>query len=427
MPQRKYRDPVHNIIALDSDRPSDRLLIALIDTPEFQRLRRIKQLGLALYTYQGAEHSRFTHSLGVMHVMTRILAMLQQENDLDPQVALTARVAALLHDVGHGPFSHVIEKVTATKHEAWTARIITDPNTTINQVLTAYQANLPDDLIATYQHQYVAPFASQLVNSQLDCDRCDYLLRDSLMTGAKYGNYDLEWIIHSLKLDAAQKLYVSYKGLYAVEQYLQARFYMFRQVYFHHSLRAAENMLIAIVRRMGQLSASANLAIAESPLIKLLTGQSITTTEFLALDDYDLMFHIKQWMQAADPVLSDLCRRFINRQLFKSIDVNWQLVDSERFMKAAATIVEQGGFDPQYYLLRDSAADIPYLGPYSPAAAPPKARIYIESARFPQAPLREITEVSTAISGLRSFQIDRLCFPKEVSPAMYQLRDGWKN
>jgi HD superfamily phosphohydrolase len=427
MPQRKYRDPVHNIIALDSNRASDRLLIALIDTPEFQRLRRIKQLGLALYTYQGAEHSRFTHSLGVMHIMTRVLEMLQQENTIDPQIALTARVAALLHDVGHGPFSHVIEKVTAIKHETWTAHIITDTNTAINAVLKQYQPDFPTAIIDIYQHKYPAPFASQLVSSQLDCDRCDYLLRDSLMTGAKYGNYDLEWIIHSLKLDATQKLYVSYKGLYAVEQYLQARFYMFRQVYFHHSLRAAENMLIAIVRRVGKLSIHSNLAISASPLIKLLTGQQITTSEFLALDDYDLMFHLKQWMTATDNILSDLCRRFINRQLFKSIDVNWQLVDETRFISAAEEIITQGGFDPEYYLLRDSAGDTPYLGPYSPAAAPPKSRIYIESARSPQAPLREITEVSTVIRGLHSFRIDRLCFPQEVSPAMYQLLDDWHN
>src|SRR5438046_7278202 len=136
MSERKYRDPVHNIIALNSAREDDRLLISLIDASEFQRLRRVKQLGLALYTYQGAEHSRFTHSLGVMHVMTRVLDKLGEERAIPASVRVAARAAALLHDIGHGPFSHVIEKATRVKHEDWTARILLDGETEVNSILT---------------------------------------------------------------------------------------------------------------------------------------------------------------------------------------------------------------------------------------------------------------------------------------------------
>src|SRR5580765_5552135 len=128
MSERKYRDPVHNIISLDSARDDDQLLIALIDSCEFQRLRRIKQLGLALYTYQGAEHSRFTHSLGAMHLMTRTLNLLSARYEIPFSARVTARVAALLHDIGHGPFSHVVEKILGVHHEIWTQRIVADEN-----------------------------------------------------------------------------------------------------------------------------------------------------------------------------------------------------------------------------------------------------------------------------------------------------------
>ncbi|MEW6732281.1 MAG: HD domain-containing protein [Acidobacteriota bacterium] len=428
MVERKYRDPVHNIIALDSEREDDRLLIALIDTAEFQRLRRIKQLGLALYTYQGAEHSRFTHSLGVMHIMTRVLDKLAREHTISANVRVAARAAALLHDVGHGPFSHVIEKATGTGHEDWTARILLDPETELNHILCEYQPDLPSQLVKIYNHQYTPAYAAQLVSSQLDCDRFDYLLRDSLMTGAKYGNYDLEWIIHALKLDPArEQIHVSAKGLYAVEEYLQARFYMFRQVYFHHSLRAVEIMLISILRRAVELLNNKELSffIPNSAFVKLLSAQALTTKEFLALDDHDLMFHIKQWTDESDAILRDLCQRFLNRRLFKSIDLKREQAEESALLARAREIVRQAGFDERYYLLRDSATDIPYFGPYAPDSADPKARIYIETRGPVGNELREITEVSGVVRGMRGFQIDRLCFPKEVSEQMYELLREW--
>src|SRR5881275_2411308 len=138
MTERKYRDPVHNIIGLDSTRADDRLIIDLVDAREFQRLRRIKQLGLALYTYQGAEHSRFTHSLGVLHLMTRVLDRLSDQYKITEEDRAAARAAALLHDIGHGSFSHVMEKVLGYHHEHWTARAVRDEATEINQVLSAY-------------------------------------------------------------------------------------------------------------------------------------------------------------------------------------------------------------------------------------------------------------------------------------------------
>jgi hypothetical protein len=420
----RYRDPVHNIIALNSAQVDDRLLIDLIDTSEFQRLRRIKQLGLALYTYQGAEHSRFTHSLGVMHIMTRVLDKLSTDFEISLETRIASRVAALLHDIGHGPFSHVIEKATKIKHENWTKQILLDSSTEVNKILSNFDKDLPQRVVSIYEHKYLFPFASQLVSSQLDCDRFDYLLRDSLMTGAKYGNYDLEWIIHSIKLDPIEKrIYVSSKGLYAVEEYLQARFYMFRQVYFHHSLRASENMLISILRRAVELLADnkLNFYLVDSPLAKLLAARTMTTKEFLSLDDHDVMFHIKQWIGEKDIVLKDLCYRFINRRLFKSIDVNWSKVNEEEFLNAAREIISNAGFAEDYYLLKDSARDVPYFGPYSPKSSEPKTQIYVEVKHNTGKEPREITEVSSVVREMRGFKIDRLCFPKEVSEQMYNL------
>src|SRR5689334_3787154 len=244
MPERIYRDPVHNIIRLQTDSDEGELMMRLIDAAEFQRLRRIKQLGLGLYTYQGAEHSRFTHSLGAFHLMTRVLDRLSERHAIDPADRVAARAAALLHDVGHGSFSHVMEKLIDFHHEQRTVQVILAEETEIGTLLKSYAADLPRKVASIIEGTFRPSALAQLVSSQLDVDRMDYLLRDSLMTGAKYGIYDLEWIINALAIDeTADRIYVEARGLYAVEEYLQARYYMFRQVYFHRTLRSAEAAL----------------------------------------------------------------------------------------------------------------------------------------------------------------------------------------
>jgi len=417
MAERIYRDPVHNIIALSEERADDALLVALVDTPEFQRLRHIKQLGLALYTYQGAEHSRFAHSLGVMHLMTRVLGRLGERYTISDEARIVARAAALLHDLGHGPFSHVIEKVLGQNHEHWTMRIIADEATEVHARLAEFDAALPGQVIAAIDHQYQPAFVGQLVSSQLDVDRFDYLLRDSLMTGAKYGIFDLEWIIHALEIDAQHdRIYVSAKGLYAVEEYLQARYYMFRQVYFHRTLRSAEAVLLSILRRAVDLVGEGRLGflVADSVMERVLVGAELTTGDYLGFDDHDVMFHIKQWVRDEDPVLSDLSRRFIERRLFKAMDV--ELPEAERidFIVAARERVTALGFDPEYYLIEDRAADIPYYGYYRPEG---KARLYIERSGFTPA-ICDIAEVSEVVRGMHGYEIHRICFPAEASEAI---------
>src|SRR5829696_1607492 len=309
MPERIYRDPVHNIIRLQTDSDEGELMMQLIDAGEFQRLRRIKQLGLGLYTYQGAEHSRFTHSLGALHLMTRVLDRLGETYAIDPGDRIAARAAALLHDVGHGSFSHVMEKVLNFHHERWTVQVILDEGSEIGERLRSHSNDLPRKVASIIEGKFQPSALAQLVSSQLDVDRMDYLLRDSLMTGAKYGIYDLEWIINALAIDeTADRVYVQARGIYAVEEYLQARYYMFRQVYFHRTLRSAEAVLRSIIRRARELIEQDELGfrMRGSAFEKMLVGEEVSASEYLKLDDTDLTFHLKQWTEDADAVLSDL-------------------------------------------------------------------------------------------------------------------------
>lgn len=419
--ERIYRDPVHNIISLDEARPDEALLVRLIDAPEFQRLRHIKQLGLALYTYQGAEHSRFTHSLGVMHLMTRALDLLGARYRISPEARLVARAAALLHDVGHGPFSHVIEKVLGQNHERWTVRIIAETSTAIHRHLREYDETLPADVIAAVEHRYRPAFVGRLVSSQLDVDRFDYLLRDSLMTGAKYGIYDLEWILHALELDERQdRVYVAAKGLYAVEEYLQARYYMFRQVYFHRTLRSAEAILQSLLRRAIVVLGEGRLrfVVADSVMEKVLSGEALSTPEYLRFDDHDVMFHIKQWTQEPDAVLGDLARRFIERRLFKAIDLEMPEAERAAFVAEARLRIKARGYDPDYYVIEDRAADIPYYSYYRPEG---KARLYIERSTTSRE-ICDIAEVSAVVRGMRGYEIHRLCFPAELNDLVEAIR-----
>jgi HD superfamily phosphohydrolase len=422
--QRIYRDPVHNIIPLRDDSAEGRLMVRLIDAPEFQRLRRIKQLGLGLYTYQGAEHSRFTHSLGALHLMTRILDQLSDRYQISSQDHAAARAAALLHDVGHGPFSHAMESVLGVHHEKLTMQAVLSEQTELWRALSSCSAELPERVASIIEGTFKPAALAQLVSSQLDVDRMDYLLRDSLMTGAKYGLFDLEWIINALQIDEqGDRIYVAARGIYAVEEYLQARYYMFRQVYFHRTLRSAEAVLRSALRRALELMGETESVWCApgTSFEKILHRQSLTITEHLEMDDSDVIFHMKQWQRSSDSVLSDLSRRFVERRLFKAIDLDMPAAERKDFLTAARAVVEKGGFDPEYYFIEDRASDVPYYSYYTPEGVEPRTRIYVEDG-FAHPQIREISEVSEAVRGLRrGYELHRVCFPAEVKDEVYRL------
>jgi HD superfamily phosphohydrolase len=424
MPERIYRDPVHNIIRLQTDSDEGELMMRLIDAAEFQRLRRIKQLGLGLYTYQGAEHSRFTHSLGAFHLMTRVLDRLGETYAIDPEDRIAARAAALLHDVGHGSFSHVMEKVLNFHHERWTVQVILDKGSEIGELLRSHSDDLPEKVASIIEGKFQPSALAQLVSSQLDVDRMDYLLRDSLMTGAKYGIYDLEWIINALAIDeAADRVYVQARGIYAVEEYLQARYYMFRQVYFHRTLRSAEAILRSIIRRaLHLLDDDQEVWHATGTAFeKILRRETLTIGDHMQIDDSDFIFHVKQWQSSSDPILRDLSRRFISRRLFKAIDLDMRLDQQAEFLTGARQKVERAGFDPDYYFIEDRASDVPYYSYYHTAKSEPKSHIYVESG-YASPEIREISEVSNVVKGLQhAYELHRICFPPEVKTEVYEL------
>jgi HD superfamily phosphohydrolase len=424
MPERIYRDPVHNIIRLQTDSDEGELMMRLIDAAEFQRLRRIKQLGLGLYTYQGAEHSRFTHSLGAFHLMTRVLDRLGETYAIDPEDRIAARAAALLHDVGHGSFSHVMEKVLNFHHERWTVQVILDKGSEIGELLRSHSDDLPEKVASIIEGKFQPSALAQLVSSQLDVDRMDYLLRDSLMTGAKYGIYDLEWIINALAIDeAADRVYVQARGIYAVEEYLQARYYMFRQVYFHRTLRSAEAILRSIIRRaLHLLDDDQEVWHATGTAFeKILRRETLTIGDHMQIDDSDFIFHVKQWQSSSDPILRDLSRRFISRRLFKAIDLDMRQDQQAEFLTGARQKVERAGFDPDYYFIEDRASDVPYYSYYHTAKSEPKSHIYVESG-YASPEIREISEVSNVVKGLQhAYELHRICFPPEVKTEVYEL------
>jgi HD superfamily phosphohydrolase len=422
--ERIYRDPVHNIIRLRTDTDEGQLMVRLIDTAEFQRLRRIKQLGLGLYTYQGAEHSRFTHSLGALHLITRVLDRLSQNYNIAEEDRAAARAAALLHDVGHGSFSHVMESVLGFHHETMTARAVSSAETEIGQVLASYSASLPQRVASIVEGTFRPAALAQLVSSQLDVDRMDYLLRDSLMTGAKYGLYDLEWIVNALQIDeAGDRIYVAARGVFAVEEYLQARYYMFRQVYFHRTLRSAEAVLRSALRRaLELLQEGEDIWYAPGTAFeKVLRRKTLSLMEHLEIDDSDVIFHLKQWQRANDPVLRDLSLRFVGRRLFKAIDLDMPEPERAEFIARARALVARAGYLPDYYFIEDHAGDVPYYNYYTAEGVEPKTRIYVEDG-YARPRIREISEVSEAVRGLqRGYQLHRVCFPPEVKAEVYEL------
>lgn len=416
MPERIYRDAVHNVIRISSETDEGALLVSLIDTPEFQRLRRVRQLGLAYFAYPSAEHSRFTHSLGAFHLATRILERLSGSYRITERDRTAVRIAALLHDIGHGPFSHVVESILGFHHEEFTVEAVLSQETAIGRLLKDHSSELASGVAAIIRGDFPNVALSQIVSSQLDADRMDYLLRDSQMTGAKYGIYDLEWIIRSIEIDEKRgHLYVSAPGIYAVEDYLQARYYMFRQVYFHRTLRAAEAVLKMLLRRAIDLyqNGAALWFRPDSAMEKVLRGEHLTLSEHLSLDDTDVLFYIKQWQNSEDEILADLASRFLDRRSFKAVDLDMPENEHEQFVCDVRRSVEAAGYDPEYYFVDDRGGDAPYSF-YTRHSSAPKDLIFVEDG-FARPAIREISEISAAVRGLqKGYRIHRVCFPGEL-------------
>ena len=410
--KRSYLDPIHQDIVLDRADPCEQLIISLIDTAEFQRLRRIHQLGVSYFTYQGAEGSRFTHSVGVMYIARQLLDLLK---DKTPEVAADKPLVlatALLHDLGHGPYSHVSEKILGYDHEDWSCKII-GGDTEVNAVLKAFDPKFPEAIISILKKSYERKYITDLVSSQLDCDRFDYLLRDSYLTGTAYGLFALHRILSSMEIDPdTHRIIVGgEKGQAAVEDYLFARSSMYQQVYYHRKNLAARALLSRIIKRARLLAD--RICFIDEPSKKWLTGETLDVKDYLFLDDIQMTYHIKRWAEDSDPIMKDLACRFLNRKLFNAIKLPFLNLEQVDVVKSKAKqMVAAKGLDPDYYIAIETTGLRPYDF-YRPEANYPQTNIMVRTDR---GEIRELSTISPTVEALvrGSFDTYWLIFPSEV-------------
>ena len=419
------RDSIHGIITLDRENVADALIWRLVNTLEFQRLRRIRQLGLTNLVYQGAEHTRFAHSIGVFHLAGRMLDQLEKSAEITEQDRLETRVAALLHDLGHGPFSHVSEMVLGVGHEEWTRRIILDPSTEINRVLEAHEVGLAKRITDLLGHRHPKKFLSSVISGQLDADRLDYLLRDSTMTGVKYGVFDLERLMLGLEVlrdGEHDMVIVGVKGFHPTEAYLLARYHMYRQVYFHKTVWGAQSMFMAMVRRAQELVRAGRLdhAPPDNPVIHILAGEEMALADYLLLDDAELKVVMKVWMHESDPILSDLTRRIIHRDLYKVrlFHAPADRPEPKALRERAYGIMrEKYGAEVNHRFLFEDATDI-FYHQYDPSRLDSSGIL----VRQRDGSIVEIDEASPSIQALEKvYPMHMWCFPAEDAEKLQAL------
>jgi HD superfamily phosphohydrolase len=328
---RTYHDPLHGAITLNSADPVEALLSDLIETSAFQRLRRIRQLGPASLIFHGAEMSRFTHSLGVMALARRAFDRIADAYEVLRSHRAAVLCGALLHDIGHGPFSHTAEEVFGSHHEDWTIAIV-ERSPEVRPLLDRFDPNLWKAVSQIYTHTHPVPFVWQLVSSQLDCDRIDYLMRDSYFTGASYGQLDLDRILLALNYDRhTQQLVVERKGLAAIEHYLVVRSFMYAQIYNHPKNLSATWVLEQVFNRARELLTCDALAADETVTHWLLSPMDqLSLACYLDGDDVVFSYHVHRWQKHPDPILSDFCRRFLNRRLLKVLEVTYATPEEQK-------------------------------------------------------------------------------------------------
>ncbi|API71594.1 HD domain-containing protein [Leuconostoc suionicum] len=411
LPKEKVlRDPIHNFIHIE-----DPIILDLINTPEFQRLRRVKQLGITSSVFHGAEHSRFGHSVGVYELARRITERFEQYySDIwNPKERLLTLVAALLHDIGHGAFSHTFEHLFHTDHEAMTREIITG-DTEIHRVLAQVSTDFPNKVASVIAKTYENPQVVQLISSQIDVDRMDYLLRDAYFTGTKYGEFDIDRILRTMQ-PTPDGIAFDIAGMHAVEDYIVSRYQMYLQVYFHPVSRGMEVLLEHLLQRAQELYRSNTTSeFAENdfvgPLLApLFSDKKLTLSEYLKLDDNVFMTYINIWQSHSDPILSDLSQRFMGRRPLKSMEIT---DETAPLLEELEQLVDNAGFNPRFYTARNNAYDLPY-DDYKPNVAKPRTQIDFLLADGSHRELSDMSTLVAAIKGKASID-QRFFFPKEM-------------
>ncbi len=396
-----FKDPIHDHIHV-----RHQIILDLIDSKEFQRLRRIKQLGTSQYTFHGAEHSRFSHSLGVYELARKICDHFFRNypEEWDDSERLVTLCAALLHDIGHGPFSHTFEKIFETDHEKFTTAIILDENTEVNEVLQRVSPNFPNQVASVITQEYPNPQVVQLISSQIDADRMDYLQRDAYYTGVTYGKFDLSRILRVIR-PYQEGIAFQVQGMHAVEDYIVRRYQMYMQVYFHPVSRGMEVTLDRMLTRARDLFKKGEL-VPSIPQLEPFFNQNYTTHDYLKLDDNVIMYAVLAWTSSEDQYLRELAHMFLDRKPLKSVEFDRE-TDLE-IVEYLRDLVDQLFYDREYFTMVNRSSDISY--DYSLKEKAPILLIY------PDGELENLSEISPIVDTLSDHLHgnDRLYVPREL-------------
>ncbi len=404
-----FNDPVHGFITIPHD-----IIFDIIEHPYFQRLRRIQQLGLSNYVYPGANHTRFHHALGAFHLMRQAINILKVKgHDITSDEECAAQIAILLHDIGHGPYSHTLEHilVPGVNHEELSRIYMQRLNTHFDGKLSM--------AIEIFEGRYHKKFLHQLVSSQLDVDRLDYLTRDSFFTGVNEGVISYDRIIEMMNVKDGE-LVIERKGIYSIENFIIARRLMYWQVYLHKTVVCVENMLIRALQRAQELIAAGN-KVEVSPALSYFFNKNVTLRDFAEdkdvlelysrLDDMDIMSALKYWRHSDDAILRLLCASILDRKLFRiemqSVEFAPEVIEARRIEAAREYGVSEADADAAYLVWTDTTINHAYN--------PDEDRINILGS---DGRVQDITQASDQlnISGLsRPVVKHYLCYPKGMA------------
>ena len=398
--KRVIRDAIHDYIHVDH-----LIIWRLINSKEMQRLRRIKQLGGTYQVFQSAEHSRFVHSLGVYQVVRRMLETECLTNALSDYDKLCVMCAGLLHDIGHGPFSHSFEGVFEENHEDMTVRMILEKSE-VHDILVSLYKQLPQDVASIIQHTHPNRILIQMVSSQLDADRMDYLLRDSYMSGTTYGHFDMSRILRTMRI-RDRKIVYKESGVQAIENYILARYHMYWQVYYHPTARSYEHLLQSVFQRVKDLYYDGYVFQTHLHYLIPMLEHRFQVSDFVDLDEAVILYYFKEFTREKDFILSDLSSRFLNRHLFK-----YQQLKSQKDLMSIKAIAQAKGYHPDYYIVSDNQKQIPYLH-YGESGE--LSEIEILDSEGCLSPLPMKSEIVSAILNSKRFKSDqKVFFPKEI-------------
>lgn len=401
-----FNDPVYGFIAIPTE-----IIFDLIEHPYFQRLRRIQQLGLTNYIYPGAQHTRFQHALGALHLMGQALDVLKSKgHEISKAEAEAVQIAILLHDIGHGPYSHTLERslITGVSHETLSGLIMQRLNVQFDGKLSL--------AIEIFNNKYHKAFLHQLVSGQLDMDRLDYLNRDSFFTGVYEGVIGYDRIIKMLEIHEGN-LVVEAKGIYSIEKFIIARRLMYWQVYLHKTVLSAEQMLWKALMRAREVMRKGKLLFASPALLYFLTNELIeydfvkkpeTLEYFSSLDDFDIFNALKVWSSHEDTVLAYLCRSLVDRKLLK-VTIQTEPFSEQQIEKLRQKVMDKYHIpadDAAYFVFSDSTSNYAY-----------SREVDSINILYKNGKLKDIADASDQLNiSVLSHPVVKyyLCYPKEI-------------